>query len=55
MTRIFKVHECVLSFISNFFRLLIRKAKEENPEKVVLEFKNYSKEILRVSVFKLLI
>lgn len=50
MTRIFQVHECVLGFYSNYFRFLIRRAKEENPGKLVLEFKNYSKEIMHVSV-----
>ena len=49
-----QVHECVLSFYSNFFRFLIRRAKEENPGELVLEFKNYSKEIISVSVKSLL-
>ena len=49
-----QVHECVLSFYSNFFRFLIRRAKEENPGKLVLEFKNYSKEIISVSVKSIL-
>merc|ERR1712227_1027907 len=42
------VHECVISVSSNFLRFLVKKAKESKPEKITLDFRNYSKEILKL-------
>ena len=47
----FEVHECVISVASNFLRFLVNKAKESKPEKIALDFRNYSKQILKVIFF----
>ena len=44
-----QVHECVISVASNFLRFLVKKAKESKPEKIELDFRNYSKQILKVN------
>ena len=53
INQIFKVHECVLSYFSNAFRFLIKKAKEtRKEERIRLEYKNYSKELIKASIEK---
>ena len=34
---------------SNFLRFLVRRAQKQNPEKMKIEFRNYSKKIVKVS------
>ena len=33
---------------SNFLRFLVRRAQKQNPEKIKIEFRNYSKKIVKV-------
>lgn len=42
------VHSCVLSVPSKFLRFLVRRAQNLNPEKVQIEYKNYSKKIVKL-------
>ena len=50
-----QVHSCVLSVPSKFLRFLVRRAQNLNPEKVQIEYKNYSKEIVKVRFYILII
>ena len=50
-----QVHSCVLSVPSKFLRFLVRRAQNLNPEKIQIEYKNYSTKIVKVRCFILIV
>ena len=48
------MHEYVIGGCSNFLRFLLKKAKEAKSEKIELNFRNYSKQTLKVITLKAL-